>query len=318
MSQEYVISTRCYYLEITYQSIVQFSKISRMSPLPEQSLEAIQLAYGEPRSHECYTKEDHRTWREVICQLSKTVGYRSLVPFELSLQECGIRRDSIPTQTEIDHALSKFGWQSFMVRTFIPSRDFLRLQAQRVLPITFQIRPPSQLRYTPIPDVVHEVVGHLPMLTCNSYRGFLQKLGKIGSTAKTSKIDQQVHETQTHLAELKSRATHRCQQIAELEMCLAELTQIQRNHMTPACLVSRFHWWTVEFGVFGPDYKLYGAGLLSSVDEAIASDETPKIPLSLDCLNYDYEITSIQPRLFVTEDWEHLDNELEQLQKLVN
>ena len=84
----------------------------------------------------------------------------------------------------------------------------------------------------------------------------------------------------------------------------------QKEALTPACLLSRFHWWTVEYGLIGQDAKLYGAGLLSSSTEALASDDTPKKRLSLDCLEYDYEISRMQPQLFVADDWSHLNDEL--------
>ena len=37
-------------------------------------------------------------------------------------------------------------------------------------------------------------------------------------------------------------------------------------------LLSRLHWWTVEYGLIGPldKPKIYGAGLLSSIGESVS------------------------------------------------
>ena len=61
----------------------------------------------------------------------------------------------------------------------------MALQAQRVLPITRHVRAQSQLGFTPIPDIIHEAAGHLPMLVEPEYRRFLERFGEEGSDLST-------------------------------------------------------------------------------------------------------------------------------------
>src|SRR5262249_5490074 len=63
------------------------------------------------------------------------------------------------------------------------------------------------------------------------------------------------------------------------------------------------------------DPRIFGAGLLSSVGESRSClrDKVKKIPLSVDCVNYSYDITKPQPQLFVTEDFAQLGEVLDQL-----
>ena len=74
-----------------------------------------------------------------------------------------------------------------------------------------------------------------------------------------------------------------------------------------ATLLSRLHWWTVEYGLIGTinNPKIYGAGLLSSVGESqnCLKSNVKKIPLTIDCINYSYDITEQQPQLFVAQDF---------------
>lgn len=81
-------------------------------------------------------------------------------------------------------------------------------------------------------------------------------------------------------------------------------------------LLSRLHWWTVEYGLIGTveDPKIYGAGLLSSIGESASCmhKEIPKLPYSLKALDYSYDITKPQPQLFVTSDFNQLREVLDQ------
>src|SRR6266513_2928977 len=72
-------------------------------------------------------------------------------------------------------------------------------------------------------------------------------------------------------------------------------------------LLSRLHWWTVEYGLIGPleNPKIYGAGLLSSIGESVSCLEpaVKKIPYSIDAANMPFDITTKQPQLFVSGDF---------------
>jgi phenylalanine-4-hydroxylase len=81
-------------------------------------------------------------------------------------------------------------------------------------------------------------------------------------------------------------------------------------------LLSRLHWWTVEYGLIGTleNPKIYGAGLLSSIGESVSclEPEVKKIPYSIDAENYAFDITTKQPQLFVCRDFQHLKDVLEE------
>ena len=293
------------------------SKILHMKSCDSIQVESIRQSYGDVRTYESYTAEDHSTWRLALRRILGVVEQRSVIPFRDALVDCGISIQEIPQQQVIDHHLAKFDWRSLLVKTFIPPWDFMTLQAHRVLPTTFQIRAHDQLDYTPIPDLIHEVIGHIPMLANERYRAFLEKLGRIGSAIPLTAIDKEFYVVQTKLAELRGQGCDIGCELEELELQLTELSQLQSAHATPICLLSRFQWWTVEYGLMGRGAKIFGAGLLSSAQEAVQSDQTPKLHLDLDCLDQDYRITEMQPQLFVAEDWNHLDSELDRFNNKV-
>jgi phenylalanine-4-hydroxylase len=91
----------------------------------------------------------------------------------------------------------------------------------------------------------------------------------------------------------------------------------QKNLGDPSemALLSRLHWWTVEYGMIGTleNPKIYGAGLLSSIGESKScmDPSVKKYWYTEDAVNFPFDITKPQPQLFVTPDFKNLTKVLE-------
>src|SRR5207244_5455344 len=85
---------------------------------------------------------------------------------------------------------------------------------------------------------------------------------------------------------------------------------------TRVALLSSLHLRTAEYGQSGPldKQKIYGGGLLSSIGESVSCLEAnvKKIPCSIDAQNTPFDITTRQPQLFVSRDFNHLRDVLEE------
>ncbi|MGA2149407.1 MAG: hypothetical protein ABSH49_31095, partial [Bryobacteraceae bacterium] len=85
--------------------------------------------------------------------------------------------------------------------------------------------------------------------------------------------------------------------------------------------MSRFFWFTVEFGLMrGPGgVCAYGSGLLSSYGElehAIESEEVGRYPMQIEwAINQVAEIDHYQPLLFVVDSFDHLFDLVDQLER---
>jgi phenylalanine-4-hydroxylase len=118
------------------------------------------------------------------------------------------------------------------------------------------------------------------------------------------------------LSALKEDPEHGLDQLRAAEVAL-ERALSEATSVSEAARVARLYWWTAEYGLVGApnDYKLYGAGLLSSLWESYAchDPQVSKRVLTADCVSVDYDITRAQPQLFVARDFEHLSEVLEQV-----
>jgi hypothetical protein len=89
------------------------------------------------------------------------------------------------------------------------------------------------------------------------------------------------------------------------------------RRVSEAARLSRLYWWTAEYGLIGKssDYKLYGAGLLSSLWESFACHDPKvrKLPISVEAGEVEYDVTRPQPQLFVTPSFEQLHDVLDEV-----
>ncbi len=215
----------------------------------------------------------------------------------------------------MNEILGKIGWGAVAVDGFIPPAAFMEFQAYKVLVIACDMRQIHHIEYTPAPDIVHEAAGHAPIIVDREYSKYLQRFGEVGAKAMSSKKDFELYQAIRHLSILKEQPNSDPKEVEEATK-LVERRQKNLGEPSEMALLSRLHWWTVEYGLIGTQEnpKIYGAGLLSSIGESVSCLEpgVKKIPYSIDAMNQPFDITTKQPQLFVCRDFEHLRNVLEE------
>ena len=262
-----------------------------------------------------YNARDQAVWRYVMRQLSHQLKSSAHPIYNEGLGKTGISIEKIPSIEEMNKCLSKLGWMAIVVDGFIPPQAFMELQELKVLAIALDMRSIEQILYTPAPDIVHESAGHAPMLYDAEYSVYLHRFGEIGVKAMFTKQDKEVYEAMRHLSIMKGYPSTTKEEIKQAEEGLNN----KLNNVTilsESALLTRLHWWTVEYGLVGTvdNYTIYGAGLLSSLSESkscLDDEKVKKIPLTVEAVDTPYDITNPQPQLFVTKSCRHLTQVLE-------
>jgi phenylalanine-4-hydroxylase len=285
-----------------------------MTPATRARIPAHLRQYVVDQDYDAYDEVDQAVWRFVMLQLYDSLRKTAHPAYVDGLAETGISVERIPSVGEMDRCLSEYGWGAVTVDGFIPPRAFQEFQALGIMTIAAAIRRRRHLAYTPAPDIIHESAGHAPIVPDEQYRAFLARFGEIGKKCFSLPEDRVVYEAIRHLSEVKEDRDSTTGIIEEAQKRLDDANaKVTRD--SEAALLTRLHWWTVEYGLVGTvdDYQIYGAGLLSSLGEssALHGDHVAKIPLSVDCVNTSYDITRPQPQLFVCRDFEHLGEVLE-------
>src|SRR6185437_4386791 len=297
--------------EETPMSIQPFSRTNQaVKSLPKHLLQ-----FAVDQRYEEYTPVDHAVWRFIMRQnIFFLKEYAHKVYFQ-GLLDTGISFERIPRIEEMNQILGTIDWGAVAVDGFIPPAAFMEFQAYKVLVIACDMRQIHHIEYTPAPDIVHEAAGHAPIIVDREYSNYLQRFGEVGAKAMSSRKDFELYQAIRHLSILKELPNS---DPKEVEEATREVERRQKNLGEPSemALLSRLHWWTVEYGLIGTldKPKIYGAGLLSSIGESVSCLEAnvKKLPYSVAAQNTPFDITTRQPQLFVSRDFNHLREVLEE------
>ena len=264
--------------------------------------------------YEEYTAQNQAVWRYVMrlnISCLKKVAHRCYID---GLNKTGIVEDFIPEMEGMNRILQNIGWAAVSVDGFIPPNAFMEFQSYNVLVISSEIRTIDHIKYTPAPDIIHEAAGHAPIIANQEYSEYLRRLGEIGCKAISSPKDDEMYEAVRLLSILKENPNSSKKDIEEANNIVNRL-QNEMGELSEMAKIRNLHWWTVEYGLIGNlnDPKIYGAGLLSSIEESQACLEkkVKKIPYSVDAANVNFDITNTQPQLFVVPDFSKLSFVLE-------
>jgi phenylalanine-4-hydroxylase len=269
----------------------------------------------KPQDYSDYTPINQAVWRYVM---RKNVDYLSKVAHHSyldGLKKTGIEIDSIPSMYGMNRILTEIGWAAVAVDGFIPPNAFMEFQAYNVLVIASDIRQLEHIEYTPAPDIIHEGAGHAPIIANPEYAEYLRRFGEIGCKAISSHKDYQIYEAIRLLSILKEAEDTSQEKIDEAEKAVSDL-QNNMGELSEMAQIRNLHWWTVEYGLIGTieNPKIYGAGLLSSIGESAwcMTDNVKKIPYDISAANQNFDITQLQPQLYVTPTFSHLSLILEE------
>ena len=261
-----------------------------------------------------YTFQNQAVWRYVMrlnVDFLKNVAHESYIN---GLKLTGISIDEIPRMEGMNRILKDIGWAAVAVDGFIPPNAFMAFQAHNVLVISSEIRTIDHIGYTPAPDIIHEAAGHAPIIANAEYSEYLRRFGELGSKAISSEQDDKIFDAIRELSILKENPNSTLQ---DINNATNKVEEMQKNvgELSEMAKIRNLHWWSVEYGLIGDidNPKIYGAGLLSSIEESkdCLSKSIKKIPYSIQAADTNFDITSAQPHLFVTPTFSHLSYVLE-------
>lgn len=273
--------------------------------------------YVKVQDYHRYTARDHAVWRFILRNLQRVLANAAHPVYFEGLAKTGISIDHIPSIDEMNRCLAKLGWSALIVDGYIPATVFSEFQMRRILVIAMDMRSIEHILYTPAPDIVHESAGHAPFIADVDYAEYLQRFGEISMKAISTDADHQVYLAVRHLSMLKEAPGTTPAQLDEAQARL-DAALAANDQSSEAAKLARLQWWTIEYGLVGTvhDYRIYGAGLLSSLGESVSCQDdakVPKLPLTIEAIRVGFDITRPQPQLFVARSCHHLKQVLEEL-----
>lgn len=186
------------------------------------------------------------------------------------LERLHFERDRFPSLLEIRERLKPIGWDVIAVPGFIPGREYANYLLNRVFPIASNVRTLKHFMHAMVPDSIHDIWGHLPLLFDSEYTHFLLTIAEAISNTKVGQRELAIYNARNELGSLEESG----REISKIAQAREELMRLEKEeHANPEHFtrMSRFFLWTIEFGLLGSrnQPKMIGAALLSSFEDGL-------------------------------------------------
>jgi phenylalanine-4-hydroxylase len=113
-----------------------------------------------------YTEAETEVWRAVMDRLSSLHEIHAASSYQQGFRRLGMSASHPPVPGSLAQRLKEqAGFGLVLTDGLLDARVFLTHLGHRLQPCTVYLRHGSRPDYTPEPDLVHEAVGHAPMLT---------------------------------------------------------------------------------------------------------------------------------------------------------
>lgn len=138
-----------------------------------------------------YSPEEDDVWRQcegILAELHENHASQAYLDGRAKLE---LPTDRIPQLGEVSKRLSSLaGFQLWPVEGLVLPRLFLRHLERGIMLSTQYIRHPSKPFFTPEPDIIHELLGHAPMLTNPAFAEFSRLVGEGARIANDDELEQ--------------------------------------------------------------------------------------------------------------------------------
>jgi phenylalanine-4-hydroxylase len=125
-----------------------------------------------------YTDVENEVWATVSRELAAKHERLACRAYRDAAERMQLPRDRVPQLQEVNERLAELtGFCVRPVAGLVPARDFYGALADRTFFATQYVRHHSVPFYTPEPDVIHELIGHVCMLGSNAFADLYELAG---------------------------------------------------------------------------------------------------------------------------------------------
>ncbi len=126
-----------------------------------------------------YTAEENAVWAHIYKKLESLQQQHAWSEYLKGKAALELDPRHMPQLVELDKRISAtYGIRLVPAEGLLDTRDFHGLLSKGIMPCTQFIRHHAHPEYTPEPDAVHDVLGHLPPLMHKEYGEITRLIGK--------------------------------------------------------------------------------------------------------------------------------------------
>lgn len=126
-----------------------------------------------------YTTEENAIWQFIYEHLDEAHQIYACDFYRLGKQRLNFTAKKMPEIFELSATLNRdYGFSLVAAEGLIPPRAFFAYLSKRIMPCTQYLRHGSHPSYTPEPDAVHDIIGHIPPLLHPEYAELIALIGE--------------------------------------------------------------------------------------------------------------------------------------------
>jgi phenylalanine-4-hydroxylase len=163
------------------------SYIARRSALSSLVASVDQL--GATLPDVAYTADEAKVWHAIVDRLAELHERHAATTYLEGFRHLGLSAAEPPAPGSLAERLREAtGFGLVLTDGLLDARVFLTHLGQRRQPCTVYLRHGSRPEYTPEPDLVHEAIGHAPMLTDPHAAKLNEDIGRAAATASDRQL----------------------------------------------------------------------------------------------------------------------------------
>jgi len=139
------------------------------------------------KTHRLGEAAGEKVWQKLFNRQYKLLRGRAHPLFWKGLEALAVKNKEIPELKNLDEQLQKLsGFR--MQRTpiqYAGDKEWFNFLSKRRIMVTNYIRVMEDLNYTPLPDIFHDIFGHMPLLSHKAIARLAEKFGRTFLAAET-------------------------------------------------------------------------------------------------------------------------------------
>jgi phenylalanine-4-hydroxylase len=128
------------------------------------------------QDYSSYTETDHNTWAILYKRQTQLVMEQASLEFRRGVDKLILDPKRVPNLDDVNHKLKQHSdWQVAAAKGIVPAREFFLLLQQKIFPVSIDMRSAEEIEFSELPDIFHDLYGHVPMLLNKLFSDFMSQ-----------------------------------------------------------------------------------------------------------------------------------------------
>lgn len=131
------------------------------------------------QNYENYSDEDFKTWQYMLTRQNSIIFEKACAEFQHGIKVLGIEKEIVDIKklSKKLHAIT--GWNVAGVDGLLSNESFFDMLSNKVFPVSVHIRAFDELEFSKLPDLFHDVYGHVSLLTNKDFCNFIHQYSQV-------------------------------------------------------------------------------------------------------------------------------------------